>query len=147
MKKLLPPVFLLLCVLMMIFSAIGLPLMRLVHWPFNLAGMVLLSAGLWIAHSGSQLFKIQNTNIHTFRNPDKIVTSGLFEHSRNPMYLGFAFVAFGVALLTGAASAFVIAIFHFIVLDRYYIPFEEERMSTNFGQEYEEYKARVRRWM
>lgn len=147
MKRILPPVFLLLCVVAMSLSQMLFPVTRIVPWPYGLAGLLPLIIGIAMAISGKRQFTKEGTNIYTFNDPDKMITTGLFTYSRNPMYLGFAIVAFSAAIVMGGAVPLCIALIHFTVLDRYYINFEEGRMSERFGDSYDDYKRRVRRWL
>lgn len=147
MKRLLPPVFFVLCLVAMGLSHLFFPIARLFSWPTSAFGAIPLMLGLLIAITGARHFKREGTNIRTFDDPDKFVTEGLFRHSRNPMYLGFALAAFGAAIVFGGLTSFAIALAHLVVLDRWYIKFEEQRMAIRFGEAYRIYKNRVRRWI
>ena len=52
------------------------------------------------------LLKQHQTEINTFKPPQKLVTTGLFRYSRNPIYLGFSIALFGVAIVLGNVIAF-----------------------------------------
>ena len=147
MKRLLPPVFFVLCLVAMGLSHLFFPKAQFFSWPASAFGAIPLLLGLLIASVGARHFKREGTNIRTFDDPDKFVTDGLFRHSRNPMYLGFAIAAFGAAIVFGCLMSFAIAFMHLVVLDRWYIQFEEQRMAMRFGEEYRIYKNRVRRWI
>ncbi len=79
-------------------------------------------------------------------HPDKLVTTGVFAFSRNPIYVAFGFVLLGqflvfsnwILLIYMAAAAWLI---HRQVLR------EEEFLRKNYGQQYLEYSARVRRYL
>ncbi|MDF3029106.1 MAG: Isoprenylcysteine carboxyl methyltransferase family protein [Fluviicola sp.] len=89
-----------------------------------------------------------NTEIHTFKTPQKLVTHGLFKYSRNPIYLGFVIALFGVwILLSGNLFSLFGVMFFFLIANFGYIPYEEKQMETIFGQEYLAYKNKVRRWI
>ncbi len=63
------------------------------------------------------------------------------------MYLGFVISMVGFSMLMGAAvSSLLLAGVFFLVTDRWYIAFEEEVMRRKFGQDYEVYCQKVRRW-
>jgi protein-S-isoprenylcysteine O-methyltransferase Ste14 len=148
MKWLIPPVLVALCLLLMsalnysfpideIFSAnrtshLGLPLI-----------MLGLSFILFTAYN----FKKVQTNIHTFHNPNKLVTSGLFKISRNPIYLGFMFILIGATFLFNAMSTFIGPVIFFLSANFWYIPYEEKAAEEAFGQDYLAYKNKVRRWI
>lgn len=120
------------------------------HWPpvpwRSWGGMATVVLGLGIAQWHARLFRRRGTNLHTFREPQQLVTEGLFRHSRNPMYLGFALAAAGLALALGAATPVLVLAAFVLVLDRWYIRFEEQAMLRSFGQAYRDYCRHTRRW-
>lgn len=147
MQRLLPPILLIITWITMVLAHWLLPLGRTVADPWNFIGVAMLAAGLATAMVGARLFKSVGTNIMTFDKPDKLVTTGLFAYSRNPMYLGFALAALGVAIFLATVLPLVLATTFCIILDRWYIKFEEDKMLSVFGDDYIEYKKRVRRWL
>ena len=147
MKRLLPPVFFLLCSVAMVIAHISFPVVQLFPWPIRTIAFVPLIIGIGLAVVGKRQFAKEGTNIYTFNDPDKMITSGLFAYTRNPMYLGFVIAAFSVAILTGGLIPLAIALIHCLVVDRWYIAFEEQRMSEQFGEAYTNYKKGVRRWI
>jgi protein-S-isoprenylcysteine O-methyltransferase Ste14 len=79
-------------------------------------------------------------------NPDRLVTTGIFAFSRNPIYVGFAFVLLGQFLIfpNWVLLIYLVAgiwLFHRQVLR------EEEFLRKHYGQEYVEYSKRVRRYL
>ncbi|MFN0263095.1 methyltransferase family protein [Tepidamorphus sp. 3E244] len=87
------------------------------------------------------------TPVHPFQTAKVLVTEGMLRFSRNPIYLGFALILFGVALWLGtlpgllAVPAFMWAVTSFVILD------EEAMLEREFGDAYRDYKSRVRRWI
>jgi protein-S-isoprenylcysteine O-methyltransferase Ste14 len=146
MKRILPPVFLLLCVVAMILSQLYFPIAQVVRWPIRSIALLPLVIGIGMAVLGKQQFAKEGTNLYTFNDPDKMITSGLYAYSRNPMYLGFVIAAFSVAVFAGGLVPLAIALIHCVVVDRWYISFEERRMAERFGDSYDDYKNHVRRW-
>lgn len=147
MQRLLPPLLLILTWAAMILLAIVWPLGEPFPAVLRVVGGVLAILGLFLTAKGAHVFRDVGTNIMTFDKPDKLVTTGLFAWSRNPMYLGFAFFALGGAGALGAVSSLVIAIIFSIILDRWYVRFEENVMRQTFGAEYDSYCRQVRRWL
>ncbi|MGB3286941.1 methyltransferase family protein [Mycolicibacter algericus] len=79
-------------------------------------------------------------------HPDKLVTSGVFAISRNPIYVGFALVLLGELLVFPSWIPLIylvaaIWLFHRQVLR------EEAFMAEHYGREYAEYAGRVRRYI
>ena len=66
--------------------------------------------------------------------------------SRNPQYLGAALVGAGAALAGRSLRAAGLTGALVVVLDRW-VRVEEEVLSERFGQQYEAYRRRVRRWL
>ncbi|MCG8344471.1 MAG: hypothetical protein MI685_04815 [Chlorobiales bacterium] len=89
MKKVIPPVLFVICIVVMVGLWLVFPIMQFVTFPISLVGILPLVAGLGIAKRGSDIFEKTGTNIETFDDPDILVTDGLYRISRNPMYLGF----------------------------------------------------------
>jgi len=147
LKKLLPPHWFLVCLLAMGACRMLIPDANLVPVPWNLAGIAFLAPGVWLLVAGSSLFARVQTNINPLNDPDRLVTTGPFAFSRNPMYLGFLFVLFGVATLLANAAAYVFLVVFFLVIRLRFIPMEERACESALGDAYLAYKARVRRWL
>lgn len=78
-------------------------------------------------------------------HPDKLVTTGIFAYSRNPIYVAFAFILVGQFLIfpNWILLAYLVAgawLFHRQVSR------EEEYLKVHYGYEYSEYCGRVRRY-
>ncbi|WP_421900788.1 methyltransferase family protein [Maridesulfovibrio sp.] len=110
-------------------------------------GWFLIVAGTAFCYSGSILFNRLKTNISTFDDPDKLVISGPFKISRNPMYVGMVAAMLGATLVAATYIGISFLILFIMIVATVYIPFEEGRMLAVFGEEYEEYCLKVRRWL
>lgn len=147
MKRIMPPTLFYICIIFMVLSAWLWPVKTIIGFPFNLAGIAPLSLGLGIAVWGSRKFSQVGTTIKTFDEPSQLVTDGLFRVTRNPMYLGFVLSLVGVWILLGALCPVWGVIGFVVVTDRWYIRFEERMLAERFGQEFEAYRSRTRRWI
>lgn len=147
MSKPLPPVTFVVCIVFagVIYALIPGP--RIIPFPINLGGTLPIVAGIYLLIAGSQLFSRANTNINTFLKPDKLVTSGVFRFSRNPMYLGFVVTLAGVCTVMGFLAPFSAVIVFFLVCQFWYIPLEERNCQDVFGEAYAAYSRRTRRWL
>jgi len=123
------------------------PIQKWLIRPYNLIGVIPLLIGIFMVVSTEKRFKKVKTQIHTFKVPKKLVTTGLFQYSRNPIYLGFTIALLGIALLYGSLSTLIPVLLFFLIANFWYIPFEEKNMKKVFGQSYLFYKRRVRRWL
>lgn len=103
--------------------------------------------GFYIAVKGDAFFKKVGTAIKPHDKASVIVTDWPFSFSRNPMYLGFILFLLGLGVLLGSVVAIIPTIIMFLILQIKFIPMEEKSMESIFGQEYLEYKHRIRRWI
>ncbi|MDP2573475.1 isoprenylcysteine carboxylmethyltransferase family protein [Vibrio penaeicida] len=148
MKKLLPPYLFVLTVFAMGAVCWYSNSPHLITMPYSFLGLLFVAFGIALAGRSSALFRKVGTNIMTFDEPGKLVTTGAFKFTRNPMYLGFSISLFGFAVLFGAAiSSFLLVVFYVVVSDRWYIAYEEREMIKKFGEEYSLYRNSVRRWI
>lgn len=78
--------------------------------------------------------------------PERLVTSGPYALSRNPMYVGWALAQLGIGLVTGSGwtVATLPAVGLWIHRD---VVREEHRLQESFGDEYERYSERVGRYL
>jgi protein-S-isoprenylcysteine O-methyltransferase Ste14 len=105
--------------------------------------------GIAIGIAGIIAFRRHGTTVHPMRpeTASAVVDTGIYGHSRNPMYLGLSVLlaAWGLWLANGAALAMVPVFVAY--LTRFQILPEERAMLGNFGEQYAGYMARVRRWL
>ena len=76
-----------------------------------------------------------------------LVTNGLYKISRNPMYVGLLMILFGFAVYLGDLTPFLMLPLFYIVITEMQIKPEERMLEDKFGEEYLDYKNRVRRWL
>lgn len=110
-------------------------------------GAILVLLGLASAISAAGLFRKADTGIVPFSEATALVTSGAFRFSRNPMYLGMVFVQLGTALIVGTGAGLLVAPVFMLIIQYRFILDEERMMRDVFGEEFEEYRRRVRRWL
>ncbi len=147
MTWLLPPVLVLFLLIAMAALTAWFPVGPSTSGSLRVAGIAITVLALVLIASTGRLFSRRRTNIHTFKDPNVLVTEGAFRFSRNPIYLGFAILLLGAALATGTASALFLPSVFVVIANRWYIPFEEARMEEAFGEEYIAYKKTTRRWL
>lgn len=76
-----------------------------------------------------------------------LITSGPFRFSRNPNYLGAGMALLGAAFLFDTLWPVATTLVTLAILDQWMIRPEEQYLSETFGQQYEAYRSRVRRWL
>jgi protein-S-isoprenylcysteine O-methyltransferase Ste14 len=109
-------------------------------------GGALVLAGIGLLASFNTSFHRKGTAVEPWKPTTAIVTTGPYRLTRNPAYLGMALVYVGVALLAEALWVLLPLPLVLTVIDRAVIAREERYLERKFGQEYMDYKARVRRW-
>ena len=110
-------------------------------------GALIFVAGIARNVGGFVAQKPAGTDPIPFNPTTRIVAHGLYRFSRNPMYLGFALCTFGLAILVDSAWMLLALPIGLVLVDRIVITREERYLERKFGDEYLNYKRRVRRWL
>ena len=79
--------------------------------------------------------------------PTKLVVKGIYRYIRNPIYVAFIVILFGIFLLKGHLLLLFHVLFCFIIFHLYIILREEPLLRLRFGEEYERYVRTVPRWL
>ncbi|MBU2074918.1 MAG: isoprenylcysteine carboxylmethyltransferase family protein [Actinobacteria bacterium] len=79
--------------------------------------------------------------------PSALVTDGLNDRTRNPMYVGMAGVLLAHALWWGRARTLAPLVGFAAWMDRVQIPDEEAALRARFLADFEAYATRVPRWL
>ena len=115
----------------------------------NKLGLFCLIIGGTIIVFGIAAFRKAETTVNPL-HPDKassLVTMGIYQYIRNPMYFGLLLILFSIGFyLQNLASMFVLPIYVWFISKYQIIP-EEEALHKLFGQDYINYQDRVRRWI
>jgi protein-S-isoprenylcysteine O-methyltransferase Ste14 len=113
----------------------------------NWLGLVLIILGLFLAVASAGLFASRGTTLNPAGEPSRFVEDGAYRWTRNPMYVGLTTVYVGAALALGQAWTLALVVLPWSSTNWITIPFEEQRLRETFGQSYEQYCRRVRRWL
>lgn len=131
----------------------GVALQRALSWRpeggpgVRIAGWLLLAVGVIIGPGSALSFAIRRTTLNPVGQPSRLVTGGAFRLTRNPMYLGLAIAYVGLALMFGWLAPLLLLPLPLIFLNARVIPFEEDRLRSAFGDTFDTYCRRVRRWL
>ena len=82
-------------------------------------------------------------------NPEqasKLVTTGIFKYTRNPMYLAMLLFLIAFALQLGNAFNSLVLTSFVYYMNNFQIKYEEEALLKKFGKEYKLYRKATRRW-
>ena len=115
----------------------------------NILGILIGLEGMIIILLSIRLFRKYQTTINPFKahETSKLITSGIYSFTRNPMYLGLSSIQVAFGIYLGAyVSIFLIPAF-IIYITRKQIIYEEQVLEKEFGDEYTHYLKSVRRWI
>ncbi len=110
-------------------------------------GNLLVLTGIGVIAIIYLQMKRAKTNIEPWKPTTKILDTGFYGYSRNPIYLGMILIYLGVTCLFNSIwflpfLPLCLLVIHFGVILR-----EEKYLESKFGEEYLDYKKRVRRWI
>ena len=147
MKKLkIPPFYLLISVLSIVLLSKYFPVIEFDREKFKMLSLLILLTGISLLSISSSLFTKHKTPIKPFKESTHLITTGIYKYSRNPIYLGMVLILIGVGIYMGAGSSlFVVLIFIYFIRKDFVIK-EEAFLLELFGEEYKNYKEKVRRW-
>lgn len=121
---------------------------RQFHTPVaTAAGWILLDAGFLLRTWAAFDFYERKMKVISLEPQRRLVTTGPYRFTRNPLYLGGnVFIFFGAALLFGSPGALLITAAHLPLVDLF-IRREERQLEKSFGEDWIDYKKHVRRWL
>jgi protein-S-isoprenylcysteine O-methyltransferase Ste14 len=110
-------------------------------------GWLLIALGLGLNVWALNTFQRAHTTVIPRRPATRVVTTGPYRFSRNPMYIGFALVYLGLAFWLDWGWLIMTLPLVLIVLYVLVIRREERYLGAAFSEEYGAYRRRVRRWL
>lgn len=147
MKKILPPTYFFICLIISVLLFYILPLTQIIRYPFNLIGFLFFIVGAGLNIWTDQLLKKEKTTVKPFEKPAVLIQTGPFKFSRNPMYLGMALLLLGFEIILGSVTSFIGIVLFVFIMESLFIPDEEKIQLELFGEEYMKYKKKVGRWI
>ena len=106
-----------------------------------------LVIGLGIEGWAIGLFRRARTAPEPWKPTTALVTAGVYRFTRNPIYLGFAVTCLALAVGLDSPLAILFLLPCLVVVDRFVIQREERYLASLFGDAYDAYRSRVRRWL
>lgn len=110
-------------------------------------GWLLLLAGLTLMLSGLTTFLRAGTAVIPHHPASRLVTTGPYRFTRNPMYLGLTLAYLGGVVLIDSVWPLLLLPFVLLALSVAVIRREERYLAAAFGDAYAAYCRRVRRWL
>jgi protein-S-isoprenylcysteine O-methyltransferase Ste14 len=136
------------------FAAIALQLAVPLSLPRGFLSPAIIPGGAALISVGAALVVLARREFAQHGQPtdpglptSKIVTTGVFSVSRNPLYLGGVCILVGIALALNLPWVFVLLLPAFVACHYILIAPEEKYLAAKFGEEYRMYAASVHRWM
>jgi protein-S-isoprenylcysteine O-methyltransferase Ste14 len=108
---------------------------------------MLFATGAAIAGWGWLTFRRTRTTTVPGRASSSLVTWGPYRFTRNPMYLGLTLAYLGEAGILRQTWPVMLLPLTVAYVNWVVIPVEEAKLKEVFGEKYERYRARVRRWV
>ena len=113
----------------------------------KIAGLIVMVTGLVLLGQTRRQFNAHQQPTDPGQSTSKIITTGTFSISRNPLYLGGIVIFFGLALFANFLCPLLMLIISVILCHIFLILPEEKYLTQKFGQEYIQYTNSVRRWL
>lgn len=145
-KKVLPPTYLLISILVMLVLGLLFPIIWVFQPFWNLLGLLPLALGILLNLNADRAFHQAHTTVKPFAQSSTLVTEGVYQISRNPMYLGFALILIGIAILLRSLLPYLIVAIFVLLIDRLFIRIEEQMLAGQFGDQWKTYRKKTRRW-
>ncbi len=145
--KIPPPILVIILITSIYFSSYKLDLISI---PYRiLFSILILFIGILVIINPVVKFIKSKTTVNPveFKNVEKLVTSGIYKYSRNPMYLGMIMIIISSTVYYLNFYSLLTPFIFYFWINRFQIKREEVFLEEKFGQEYLSYKTKTRRWI
>jgi len=109
-------------------------------------GLLLVAAGFALGFTGRGTFVRSGTNVNPFKPSSVLVTSGIYAHVRNPMYVGLALMVAGIGVALASDWTLVMLVVAALVVHFGVVAREERYLEAKFGDAYRNYMRSVPRY-
>ena len=123
-------------------------------WPMHARPAGWMPVGVTLVLFGAALlvwaqvvFRAKRTPLEPWKATQAIVGEGPFARSRNPVYIGFAIIQMGIGIWSDKLAVVLLVLVPVVITAVLIVPRKEGYLRRKFGAEYEDYCARVRRWV
>ena len=147
MLKIPPPLLVLILVISNYFSSKKIDLILLPNQ--DITSIIIFLIGMLILINPIFKFIKSKTTIDPikFKKVNKLITSGIYKYSRNPMYLGLLMLVTSTSIFYLNIFSITTPFFFYYWINRFQIKREEIFLTEKFGKEYLLYKTKTRRWI
>jgi len=119
------------------------PMIYLIH----ILGLIGLIVSLVFFFSGFNLFKSYKEDPNPTSDTNRLIITGIFAYTRNPIYLAFVLFDFSMFLVFENVMHLLSSLGLFIWINNYVIKAEENYLRSKFGDEFVRYCGSVSRWL
>ena len=116
-------------------------------YAFKLVGILGLIFSTLIFISAISIFKSYDEDPTPTSTTKRIIKTGIFAYTRNPIYLAFVIFLLSMFLVFENVMYFLSAVGLAIWLHNYVIKLEENFLLNKFSDEYDQYMKAVKRWI
>ena len=110
-------------------------------------GGLLVGGGILLMLLAVAQFRKARTTVHPHNQPDALITRGIYQRTRNPIYIGDLMILVGLCLYWEAWPSLFLAAPLWWILDRRFVQPEEARLRAAFGHQFLKYAAKTPRWL
>ena len=96
---------------------------------------------------GFNLFKSYGENPDPTSKSERLIKTGIFAYSRNPIYVSFVLFHISMFFVFENVMYFLCSIVLFIWIHQFVIKEEERYLTQKFRDEYTRYCRSVKRWL
>ncbi|MAG18757.1 MAG: hypothetical protein CMB98_01600 [Flavobacteriaceae bacterium] len=147
MVKIPPPILVFILITSNYFSQNQLEIIHL-PYKYSISVLILLVGTLILISPVFKFIKSKTTvNPVKFKKVNKLVTSGIYKYSRNPMYLGMILIIISTSIYYLNYYSLVTPFIFYFWINRFQIKREEIFLTEKFGKEYLSYMSKTRRWI
>ena len=147
MLKIPPPVIVLILVVSNFLSSKKIDIINIPNQ--TLVSIIILLIGVFILIVPVSKFIKSKTTVNPikFKKVNKLITSGIYKYSRNPMYLGLLMIVISTSIFYLNIFSITTPFLFYFWINRFQIKREEIFLTEKFGREYMSYKTKTRRWI
>ncbi|RLC65926.1 MAG: hypothetical protein DRH97_07330 [Chloroflexi bacterium] len=124
---------------------------NVIPYPYNFVGIPLIPVGMlliiWANYALLWIGRIGFKDREPMQRPSSLVLDGPYRFTRNPIYFGCLLIMLGLVIVWSSIVTALLLIVVYVIFRFVFIRREEIILEEEFGEEYREFKKRVRRWV
>jgi protein-S-isoprenylcysteine O-methyltransferase Ste14 len=119
----------------------------LLSFPLRIVlGLLFVAGGVALAITGARTFRSTGTNVNPSQPALQLVTTGIYTHLRNPMYVGLGLMVAGIGVGSASDWTLILLVPAALVMHYGVVRREEAYLTRKFGGAYQTYMAKVPRY-